>query len=777
MAAPPGLLNNNEEDLSAKALQKRYEGLVTVRSKAIKGKGAWYWVHLEPILVQNQETGAAKAVKLRCGLCSALFSASNPSRTASEHLKRGTCPNFNGSIPRPIQAPSSKTPISMINPASTSTSSQQQQNRKRTLTQSQALTPLPLTMIGAELVSPPAPLMLSGGKEDLGALAMLEDSVKKLKSPGGKGCSPSQALSKVQIDSALNLLAEWLYESCGTVSLSCVEHPKFKAFLSQLASDGWKRKSNTCNTFSPSSSSSTSAGESLVNLTLNLPNGTSLFRKAVFTNGGVVGAKYVEETLWETITGICGTVVERCVGIVADTDRLKSKALSDLEDQNRWMVNLPCQFQGFSSLLKDFHKHLGLFRSVAMDCWKLATFFNGKNSARSYFQKYQMQEMDHVSQIRVPPDPPLASGNYMYVYAMIEDIANSARALQLTVLDDAYKVIYAEDPHGREAADMIRDMRFWNDLDAVLSLVKLVKMMVQEIETERPLVGQCLPLWEDLRTKVKDWCAKYNVEEGPVEEVIEKRFAKNYHPAWSAAFILDPLYLLRDNSGKYLPPFKFLTQEQEKDVDRLITRLVSREEAHIALMELMKWRAEGLDPLYAQAVQVKQRDPITGKMKIANPQSSRLVWETCLSEFKALGKVAVRLIFLHATSCGLKCNWSFMRWVYTHGHSRAAMDRVQKMIFIASHARLERRDFVNEEEKDAELFANGMANYGQIFNILIIYQVEARRWVLSLLTMVTMSQNLFSNEREQNMKNLVSKNDSEDLQKKEYPHTHKSNII
>eukprot|EP01018_Ginkgo_biloba_P018251 Gb_26431 [translate_table: standard] len=731
MAAPPGLLAN-EDDLSAKALQKRYEGLVTVRSKAIKGKGAWYWVHLEPILVQNQDTGAAKAVKLRCGLCSALFSASNPSRTASEHLKRGTCPNFNGAIPRPISSiPSSKP----VNPASTSS----QQNRKRS---AQALTPphhpLALTMVdssrySSELVCAggPTPLMLSGGKEDLGALAMLEDSVKKLKSPGGKG-SPGQVLNKGQIESALNLLAEWLYESCGTVSFSCVEHPKFKSFLNQvglppisrkyiagakldakyeevrnesdaklrdamffqLASDGWKKKSNSA------------YGENLVNLTLNLPNGTSLFRKAVFTNG-VVTSKYVEDTLWETVTGICGTVVERCVGIVADTDKFKAKALIDLEGRNRWMVNLSCQFQGFSCLLKDFHKHLSLFRSVASDCLKLATYFNIKNSARTHFQKYQMQEMDHVNLLRVPPDPPFASNNFSFVYAMLEDIANSARALQLTVLDDAYKVIYAEDPHGREAADMIRDMRFWNELDAVLSLVKLIKMMVQDIEVERPLVGQCLPLWDDLRTKVKDWCAKYNVDEGPVEEVIEKRFAKNYHPAWAAAFILDPLYLLRDNSGKYLPPFKCLTAEQEKDVDRLITRLVSREEAHIALMELMKWRAEGLDPLYAQAVQVKQRDPVTGKMKIANPQSSRLVWETCLSEFKALGKVAVRLIFLHATSCGLKCNWSFMRWVYTHGHSRTAMDKAQKMIFIASHARLERRDFVNEEEKDAELFANG----------------------------------------------------------------------
>ena len=29
------------------------------------------------------------------------------------------------------------------------------------------------------------------------------------------------------------------------------------------------------------------------------------------------------------------------------------------------------------------------------------------------------------------------------------------------------------------------------------------------------------------------------------------------------------------------------------------------------------------------------------------------------------------------------------------------------MIFIASHAKLERRDYTNEEEKDSELFMNG----------------------------------------------------------------------
>ncbi|KAG0449879.1 hypothetical protein HPP92_027176 [Vanilla planifolia] len=176
--------------------------------------------------------------------------------------------------------------------------------------------------------------------------------------------------------------------------------------------------------------------------------------------------------------------------------------------------------------------------------------------------------------------------------------------------------------------------------------------MSKDMETDRPLIGQCLPLWEELKSKVKCWRAKFVVDDG-VEDVVEQRFKKSYHPAWSAAFILDPLYLTKNPSGKYLPPFDLLSPEQERDVERLVTRLAPREESQLVLAELRKWRTEGLDPLYAQAVQVKQPDPATGKMRVANPSSARLVWKTCLGELGSLGRVAVRLIFLHATACRL----------------------------------------------------------------------------------------------------------------------------
>ncbi|OMO97409.1 hypothetical protein CCACVL1_04574 [Corchorus capsularis] len=488
-------------------------------------------------------------------------------------------------------------------------------------------------------------LVLSGGKEDLGALAMLEDSVKKLKSPK---TSPGPTLSKSQIECAVDILADWVYECCGSVSFSGLDHPKFRAFLNQVGLPPVSRRELA---------------------------------------GSRLDVKY-EEVKAESEARIRDAMFFQ---VASDGWKVKSFASGD-------------DSLGINSLIKDFSKELPLFKSVTNNALKLANFINNTTQIRICFQKYQLQEFGSTGLLRVPLRDH-ESLSFGPVYTMIEDILNSARVLQLVLLDETFKMVSMEDPVAREVAEMIGDMGFWNDLEAAHALVKSIKEMAQEIEAERPLVGQCLPLWDDLRAKVKDWCSKYHIAEDPVEKVIERRFKKNYHPAWAAAYILDPLYLIRDASGKYLPPFKYLTLEQEKDVDKLITRLVSREEAHIALMELMKWRTEGLDPVYARAVQMRERDPVTGKMRIANPQSSRLVWETYLTEFKSLGKVAVRLIFLHATSCGFKCSWSLLRWIGAHGHSRVAMDRAQKLIFIAAHSKLERRDFSSDEEKDAELFA------------------------------------------------------------------------
>ncbi|KAF0894250.1 hypothetical protein E2562_037766 [Oryza meyeriana var. granulata] len=719
-----------------------------VRAKAVKGKGAWYWAHLEPVLVPPPGSGVPpKATRLRCVLCAATFSASNPSRTASEHLKRGACPNFaapQGAAPPTAQqqpmtvsAASSVVPISSIPPSSQRRHSTGGGGRKRhALAAAYAAVEAASQHVvvgdpSSYSPTPPTPpalpaprQVLSGGRGDLGALARLEDSVKRLKSPVA---SPGAMLPRQQAEAALSLLAEWFLESSGSVSLAAAEHPKLKAFLRQvglpelsraeltgarlnarfaearadaaarirearffqLAADGWR--------------------EQVVTLSVNLPNGTSVFQRAVPTPAPP-SSDYAEQLMLEAVSSVsASSELHHCAGIVAD--RFSPKALRDLEHKHRWMVNLPCQAHGFSRLVKDMARELPLFHSAVANCAKMADYFNSAPTVRALLHKHQVQEHGHAMLLRVA-EPPFDRGDdngseLAAAFAMLDDILTSARALQLAVHEESYKLVCIDDPAAREVGGMVQNVAFWTEVEAAHSLVKLITDMVKEMETDRPLVGQCLPLWEDLRGKVRGWSRKFNVDEGIAMNVVEVRFRKSYHPAWSAAFILDPLYLIKDVSGRYLPPFKYLTPEQEKDVDRLITRLVSPEEAHLALMELMKWRSEGLDPLYAQAVQVRQPDPSTGKMKIANKQSSRLVWETCLSELKSLGKVAVRLIFLHATAKGFKCAPPMSRWLTAPGSSAAAIARAQRLVYVAANSKLERRDFSNDDDKDVELLTEG----------------------------------------------------------------------
>ncbi|KAG8063984.1 hypothetical protein GUJ93_ZPchr0004g38526 [Zizania palustris] len=709
------------------AARKRYDALMQVRAKAVrKGKGAWYWAHLDPVLVPSPASGVPpKATRLRCVLCAATFSASNPSRTASEHLKRGACPNFaapqEAAPPAQLQqammtvsAASSIVPISSIPPSSQRRHSRSsvRGGRKRhalaaayaavdAATQAQHVVvgdPAPYSPSPPTPPALPAPRqVLSGGRGDLGALAWLEDSVKRLKSPVA---SPGAMLSRQQAEAALSLLADWFLESSGSVSLTAAEHPKLKAFLRQvrlpeisraelagarlnarfaeahadaaaripearffqLAADGWR--------------------ERVVTFSVNLPNGTSVFQRAV-PMPAPASSDYAEQLLLEAVSSVsASSELHHCAGIVSD--RFSSRTLRDLEHKYKWMVNLPCQVHGFSRVVKDLAGELPLFHSAAANCAKMAAYFNTAPTVRALLHKHQVQEHGFAMLLRVA-GPPFERGDngseLSAVFAMLEDILTSARPLQLAVLEESYKLVCIDDPAAREVGGMVQNVAFWSEVEAAHSLVKLMTDMVKEMEAERPL--------------------------GIAMNVLEVRFRKSYHPAWSAAFILDPLYLIKDSSGRYLPPFKYLSPEQDKDVDRLITRLVSPEEAHLALMELMKWRSEGLDPLYAQAVQVRQPDPSTGKMKIANKQSSRLVWETCLSELRSLSKVAVRLIFLHATSKGFKCSPPMVRWLTAPGRSAGGIARAQRLVYVAASSKLERRDFSNDDDKDVELLTEG----------------------------------------------------------------------
>lgn len=65
----------------------------------------------------------------------------------------------------------------------------------------------------------------------------------------------------------------------------------------------------------------------MINIILNLLNGSMLFCSVVNINFGFVFVKFVEDMLVEVVMFICGLVLEWCVGIVVDVDKYMLKVL------------------------------------------------------------------------------------------------------------------------------------------------------------------------------------------------------------------------------------------------------------------------------------------------------------------------------------------------------------------------------------------------------------------------------------------------------------------
>ncbi|KAG6503528.1 hypothetical protein ZIOFF_035843 [Zingiber officinale] len=401
---------------------------------------------------------------------------------------------------------------------------------------------------------------------------MLEDSVKMLQSPVASSVA---ALSRPKAEKALALLPDWIFESGGAVSFSALRHPSSKL------SSTWSASPLPPSVLSlpPSSKPDTSRLARTSRPDSATPPSSNSLQTTLLTARGEP-RDYAEELLCVAIAKLSDSCIERCADVIVD--RFNINSLRDLENRGgERMVNVSCQLQAFNSLLLDFARHLPAFSRTSEKCLKLADF-NTRSRIRSIFLKHQHKESGYTRLLR--------NHRSATDFAVLEDVMSFMRPIQMVILDDDCKLVGTEEAFS--LTEVIQDSRFWTELEAIQSLVTLVKTMARAMETEQPSIGQCLTLWDELRSKIREWRAKFNNCDGDlVDELIEKRFEKNYRSAWAAAFMLDPLFLIRDSSGNYLPPFNRLSPEQDKDANRVVAQLVPAKDAPLALMELMKWRS------------------------------------------------------------------------------------------------------------------------------------------------------------------------------------------
>ena len=91
------------------------------------------------------------------------------------------------------------------------------------------------------------------------------------------------------------------------------------------------------------------------------------------------------------------------------------------------------------------------------------------------------------------------------------------------------------------------------DLERVLRLQPILTML-QSLSADRPLISQLLPIWESLYQHIHKECDNEILFRADLDAKLVERFYKCYHKAFSAAYVLDPVYwTCNEGNTGYVP--------------------------------------------------------------------------------------------------------------------------------------------------------------------------------------------------------------------------------
>ena len=119
---------------------------------------------------------------------------------------------------------------------------------------------------------------------------------------------------------------------------------------------------------------------------------------------------------------------------------------------------------------------------------------------------------------------------------------------------------------------------WWEKLQSVITLMRPFSDAIHQIEADKPLLSQMLPIWKSLREHVDKWAIQSQAVFGKtvgleVIKMFNNRFEKHYQPEMSAAYVVDPINFVEDESGHLRPDFDGLDKDQEEHVIQVVMRL------------------------------------------------------------------------------------------------------------------------------------------------------------------------------------------------------------
>jgi hypothetical protein len=182
-----------------------------------------------------------------------------------------------------------------------------------------------------------------------------------------------------------------------------------------------------------------------------------------------------------------------------------------------------------------------------------------------------------------------------------------------------------------------------------------------------------------------------------VVEAFKARFNKHAHPAWYAAYALDPINAVYDfEPGMWRLQLLGVSREQERDAQALVARLAGTTQARAkeqwdSLM--LKGSPESLAATLHTITSKTEGDG--NQLDINAAMSKRRGFWSLMSTYKedgvlqysALAAAAQRLLSVHPTTCAAERVWS--AWGRHYQPSRASLKAAtaEKLIFIKTNSK------------------------------------------------------------------------------------------
>jgi hypothetical protein len=380
------------------------------------------------------------------------------------------------------------------------------------------------------------------------------------------------------------------------------------------------------------------------------------------------------------------------------------------QEHPEWLL-LGCQAHALSLVIKDFigekTVRCAWSKRVYRTALMMSNTINGNDKVHAALKVAQQEKYSKTKNVRTH-----CPTRFAIMHMICRDLVATKDAIKTMCAADDWSDVAANCTHAAEfrraalsdAAEWCGPLQptrsntvaagavsrtFWSEMDELIELIQPISDAIHQLEADRAMLSQVLPVWNDLIQRATAFDGKAcNGGTRAVLPLFERRFKLHYDKSWASAHLADPMYAKKEGTDWCLA-FTNLTAEQMDDAMLCIGELAgaSTTDDGLAAMQA-EWSKlqlgtlpSGMRNALPSLAKVTHGDK--GKMYAVEIAQRRNFWTRLASATYPLFVVAAaKLLSFHVTSCSTERNWSVWGNIYVKCRNRLALERAEKLVTI-----------------------------------------------------------------------------------------------